>query len=325
MKILLRIFAIAAAFTGVIMYVFRAVFVHKRSVGSEIAEDLIRIANFDLEDVNEEMLERNLEENRKEYVIPKSILTSEIEIYNEAGMKVFKMCPQDGKSEQKILYLHGGGYIHQPSVFHWRFLSKMVKETGMEFIVPIYPKAPEFTYKNAYQAVGELYRKMIKEEENIVLMGDSAGGGLALGLTQWLKAEGLPMPKAQIVISPWLDITLSNPEIEHYGKIDPMLKPDNLKIIGRIWSGDADPSDYKISPMYGDLTDLPKVFLFVGTREICLPDSRKYVEMLREAGADYEYFEYPMMNHVFPIYPIKEGIDARKQIKEILDSLDKSA
>lgn len=323
MRILLRIFAIGAACTGVIMYIIRAIFVHKRSVGSEVAEDLIRIVNFDLKDVDEEMLDHNVEENQKEHMIPKSIVTADIKNYEVAGMKVFKMTPQNETSAQKVLYLHGGGYIHQPSVFHWRFLSKMVRETGMEFIVPIYPKTPEYTYKDAYEAVGELYRNIIEDDDNIVLMGDSAGGGLVLGLTQWMKVEGLPMPKAQIVISPWLDITLSNPEIEHYDEVDPMLKPDDLKIIGRIWTGDAEPSYYKVSPMYGELTALPKVFLFVGTREICLPDSRKYVELLKAAGADYEYFEYPMMNHVFPLYPIKEGIEARKQIKDILVELDK--
>lgn len=323
MKILFRGVAALTAISGVVMYVYRALFVNKRSIGSELAEDLIRVANFDIADVDDEMLERNAEENREEYEIPRSIVRSHIEDYKVDGMKVFVMSPKTEKRKQRVLYLHGGGYIHQPSAFHWRFLSKLVKETEMEFIVPIYPKTPEHTYDEAYGPVQELYRQLVSGNDDIIIMGDSAGGGLTLGLVQWLKTQsGLPMPKAQIVISPWLDITLSNPDIEDYETVEPMLKADNLKIIGKIWSGDADPDYYKVSPMFGDLGGLPKLYLIVGTREIILPDARKYVELLEAAGADYEYFEYEMQNHVFPLYPIREGIEARKQIGEILIGYD---
>jgi Esterase/lipase len=78
----------------------------------------------------------------------------------------------------------------------------------------------------------------------------------------------------------------------------------------------------KVSPMFGDLAGLPKLYLFAGTREIILPDARKYAELLDKARADYEYYEYTMQNHVFPLYPIKEGIEARKQIKDILLEYD---
>ncbi|CAD2079532.1 putative esterase [Jeotgalicoccus coquinae] len=320
MRALFRGVAAFTAISGVIMYIYRALFVNKRSIGSELAEDLIRVANFDIAEVDDEMLDHNAEENRKEYEIPRSVVTSHIESYESDGMKVFVVSPKTERRKQRVLYLHGGGYIHQPSVFHWRFISKLVKETETEFIVPIYPKAPEHTYDEAYEPVQELYKQLVSENDDIIIMGDSAGGGLTLGLVQWLKKEQLPMPKAQIVISPWLDITLGNPDIEAYETVEPMLKPDNLKIIGKIWSGDADPDYYKVSPMLGDLNGLPKLYLIVGTREIILPDARKYVQLLETAGADYEYYEYEMQNHVFPLYPIKEGIEARKQIGEILIS-----
>ena len=322
MKVLFRGVAVLTAISGVFMYIYRALFVNKRSIGSELAEDLIRVANFDIADVDDEMLERNAEENQEEYEIPRSIVRSHIGSYELDGMKIFTISPKHEKRKQRVLYLHGGGYINQPSVFHWRFLSKLVKETAMEFIVPIYPKTPENTYDEAYEQVQKLYKQLVSENGNIIIMGDSAGGGLTLGLVQWLKKEQLPMPKAQIVISPWLDITLGNPDIEAFETVEPMLKPDNLKIIGKIWSGDADPDYYKVSPMYGELAGLPKLYLIVGTREIILPDARKYVQLLEAAGADYEYYEYEMQNHVFPLYPIKEGIEARKQIGEILISYD---
>src|SRR5699024_1016633 len=139
MRILFRAEEVLTAVSGVIMYIYWALCVQKRRSGSEPAEDLIRVANFDLEDVNEEMLERNAEENRREYEIPKSIVTSHIESCEVSVMKVFSMLPKTPKSRQRVLYLHGGGYIHQPSVFHWRFLSKLVRETGMEYFMANYP------------------------------------------------------------------------------------------------------------------------------------------------------------------------------------------
>lgn len=320
-----HIFKISAALTGAaaLIYTGRAIFVDKRSVGSKIAEDLIRIVNFDLEEVDAKMLAGNFKENRKEHIIRENLMRSKVEHYYEAGMKVYRIIPTEKNVRRRVLYLHGGGYIHQPSPFHWLFIDKMVQDTGQEFIVPIYPKTPEFSYESAYKAVEQLYRNLMEEStEEMVLVGDSAGGGLAIGFSQWLASTKLPQPKGLIIISPWLDVTLENPEMKKYAKMDPMLKPDNLKIIGRIWAGEADLDYYKVSPIYGELTGLPKLYLFVGEREICLPDARKFAGMLEAAGAPHEYYEYPMMNHIFTHYPIREGGEARRQIEEILESLE---
>ena len=315
--------SLVLAGASVLSYAGRAVLIEGRSVGSRLAEDIIRIVNFDLEDVDAEMLARNFRENRREHRIPEGIMRSEIEPFQEAGMKVYRMRPRRRRGHRRVLYLHGGGYIHQPSIFHWLFLDRMVQDTGLEFIVPIYPKAPEHSFERAYIAVAALYQKLLGESAAPpVLMGDSAGGGLAIGFAQWLSEEGLPMPKGLIVISPWLDVTLEHPEMDKYAKLDPMLKPENLKVIGRIWAGNYDPAHYRVSPINGPLEGLPKLYMFVGEREICLPDARKFAHMLREAGAEHEYYEYPLMNHVFPQYPIPEGANARRKMRTILESLE---
>lgn len=322
MKGILKTSAVLAG-AAAIIYAGRIIFADKRSLGSKIAEDLIRIVNFDLEEVDAKMLARNFKENRKEHKIRENLMRSKVEYYYEADMKVYRIIPAGNNNRRRVLYLHGGGYIHQPSPFHWLFIDKMVQDTGQEFIVPIYPKTPEFSYESAYQAVETLYRKLMEERpEEMVIVGDSAGGGLAIGFSQWLTSVDLPKPKGLIVISPWLDVSLEHPDMEKYAKKDPMLKPDNLKVIGRIWAGSADTDYYKVSPIHGALRGLPKLYLFVGEREICLPDARKFADLLEAAGAPYEYYEYPMMNHVFPLYPIREGATARRQIIEILESLE---
>ncbi|MFB9860189.1 alpha/beta hydrolase [Salinicoccus siamensis] len=318
MKDVLKASAILAG-VGVLSYSVRARLVEERSIGSKLAEDIIRFVNFDLEDVDEKMLADNFRENQKEHKIPEGILRSEIGISQQADMKVYRLQPRQKQGDRRVLYLHGGGYIHQPSLFHWMFLDGMVEDTGLEFIVPIYPKTPEFTYDDAYDAVDRLYRELLDEDPEVpVLMGDSAGGGLALGFTQWLASMQLPKPYGLILISPWLDVTMTHPEMKKYAALDPMLKPANLKVIGRIWAGDADPTYYKVSPIYGSIDGLPKIHLFVGEHEVCLPDARKFAGMLEAAGAPYRYYEYPKMNHVFPQYPIREGARARRQMQEIL-------
>lgn len=322
MKKMLKATALLAGVSA-LSYAGRAVLIEGRSVGSRLAEDIIRVVNFDLEDVDAEMLAKNFKENRKEYRIPEGIMRSEIEHFQEAGMKVYRMRPRHKRGARRVLYLHGGGYIHQPSLFHWLFLDRMVQDTGLEFIVPIYPKTPEHSFEKAYSAVAALYQKLLADSsEPLVLMGDSAGGGLAIGFSQWLSEEGLPMPKGVIVISPWLDVTMEHPEIAKYAKLDPMLKTENLKVIGGIWAGNHDPAHYRVSPINGPIEGLPKLYMFVGEREICLPDTRKFAGMLKAAGVDHEYYEYPMMNHVFPQYPIPEGADARRKMRAILESLE---
>lgn len=323
MKHMLKVAAWTVSGVISLWYIIQAVIVEKRSVGSKLAEDIIKVFNFDLAEVDEEMLEKNMEHNRKEYILRDGLMRSDVTAFQDSGMKVFRVSPAEKKSTRRVLYLHGGGYVHQPSYFHWLFIDKMVRDTGLEFIVPIYPKAPEYTYRDAYKKVAALYQDLLKEsDEELIFMGDSAGGGLAVGFTQWLASENMTMPKAVIIISPWLDITLENPEMAEYAKVDPMLEPYNLKIIGRIWTGDSSPDNYKVSPIHGELKGLPKIYIFVGTREICLPDTRKFVSLLEEAEAPHEYHEYPMMNHVFPQYPILEGARARREIIEILEKVE---
>ncbi|MFD2830798.1 alpha/beta hydrolase fold domain-containing protein [Corticicoccus populi] len=323
MKHMLKVAAWTVSGVISLWYIIQAVIVEKRSVGSKLAEDIIKVFNFDLAEVDEEMLEKNMEHNRKEYILRDGVMRSDVTAFQDSGMKVFRVSPAEKKSTRRVLYLHGGGYVHQPSYFHWLFIDKMVRDTGLEFIVPIYPKAPEYTYRDAYKKVAALYQDLLKEsDEELIFMGDSAGGGLAVGFTQWLASENMAMPKAVIIISPWLDITLENPEMAEYAKVDPMLEPYNLKIIGRIWTGDSSPDNYKVSPIQGELKGLPKIYIFVGTREICLPDTRKFVSLLEEAEAPHEYHEYPMMNHVFPQYPILEGARARREIIEILEKVE---
>lgn len=264
---------------------------------------------------------KNMEENEDTYEIP-NFLQEKYNITKTvyADMPVYFLKTEDKMPLKHILYLHGGAYIHPPNLFHWRFVHQLTEEMPLSVTVPIYPKAPRYTYAQSYAKVLLVYRKLISDvgAENVILMGDSAGGGFALGLAQCLLEKGLPQPEQIILMSPWLDLTLSNPEIKQYVSLDPMLSVVALRADGESYAGGMDLGYYMLSPINGELKGLAPLTLFVGTHEIFLPDVRKLKVLLEEIGVKINYFEYPYMNHIFTTYPIPEAKQAIMQIIEII-------
>src|SRR5690606_3466899 len=112
----------------------------------------------------------------------------------------------------------------------------------------------------------------------IVFMGNSAGGGLALGFAQKLRNENRtqPQPSQLILISPWLDITLSNPDIRMVDKKDKLLSIKGLRMAAKAYASSVDGNDFRVSPIYGDFSGLGKISLFIGTNDLFVADARKF-------------------------------------------------
>ena len=121
-----------------------------------------------------------------------------------------------------------------------------------------------------------------------------------------------------ILFSPWVDVALENPELEHYQKLDPFISVSNEKIWGKLWAGDLDVCDPKVSPSFGNLEGLPPTTLYVGTREILYPDNILFFKKLQKARVLCSLHVGEGMNHVYPIYPIPE---ARKVLKEVVQTI----
>jgi len=223
-------------------------------------------------------------------------------------------------SMKRILYLHGGSYVEQPRLAHWLFLDQLVKETHAIAYVPIYPKAPVHQFQESYEKVLELYHLLLKnaKAQDVYFMGDSAGGGLALGLSQYLLVHRIPQPARTILLSPWLDITMENPGITNLERKDPMLLKNHLIVMGKAWAGGMDPHDYRVSPINGPLKGLAPITLYVGTHELFLADARKLRIRALAQGVSFDYHEFPKMNHVFPVFPIPEARKARRQIEWLI-------
>jgi acetyl esterase/lipase len=154
--------------------------------------------------------------------------------------------------------------------------------------------------------------------EHQVISGDSAGGALALAIAQQLREEGRPQPARLVLISPWLDITLEDPISVVLDEYDPMLGIAGLREAGRMYAEGADPHDPRISPLYADLTGLGPFSLFIGTRDLLLPDARRFATRAREAGIDVDYGEYPGMFHNWVMQNMPEGREAMNHVERIL-------
>ncbi|KZS48792.1 hypothetical protein AWU65_24070 [Paenibacillus glucanolyticus] len=295
----------------------------KRSIRSKLIESILLMSGTKQRYSDKVKFAKFLEQKRtvnaKPYFLPKGIQQKlNIGLDQSYGKDCYVLHGYKQADDKYIIYLLGGGHINRPVGGNWKFIRKVADLSNATVIVPIYPKAPLHQYHESYDQVLPIYEKLLMKTspQNIILMGDSAGGGFALGLAQLLKEKDLPQPSRIILISPWLDITLSNPDIQHFEKNDATLGSYGLTIIGRLYAGDTDPNHYLLSPINGDIHGLGEISLFIGTHDLMVADARKFRDRAKKEGVMINYYEYPKMNHVFPAMPIPE---AKKAIRQIID------
>lgn len=222
----------------------------------------------------------------------------------------------DKNSKNTILYLHGGAYINEVNYQHLLFCFALSRKLDAQVIVPVYPIAPANTAMDAYDVIVDVYGKLISND-NLIVMGDSAGGGFAHSFCQYLKEIDLPQPDKIITFSPWIDISMSNPPYD--SKNDPVLGEVGLSKIAKLWAGNWDLSDYRLSSVFGDNHDLADTLIFCGDNEIFYKDIKKYVENLKNDGVNVELVVGRGLFHVYPLFPIPEAWSVLKKIKEIID------
>lgn len=222
---------------------------------------------------------------------------------------------EDSKSGITLFYLHGGAYFMDFTNAHWKFLKKLVDGADVKLIAPAYRLVPFATYREAFDLVVPLYREYRENhpEQKVILMGDSAGGGLSVAVTEQLKADGIRLPDELVLLSPWVDVTMDNEQIRKYESRDPFLMVHTLNVCAEKWKGNLDPHDWHVSPIYGDLKGIRNVTVFVGTSEILFPDVTKFFRML-DRDPSNELIVGDGMNHVFPLFPIPEAVPAINKI-----------
>lgn len=256
-----------------------------------------------------------LDAGEKEYK-PSKIMGCTVSKLNFDGMDTYVL-NGGSKINKTVIYFHGGGYVHQPVYYHWRFVKKLIKKTGVKVIFPIYPLAPFYTYKDMYAKTLKMYEEISATDGEIIFMGDSAGAGFILAFYEYLISNNLRLPDKVISLSPWLDLASDNPQIDELAPIDPMVVPSTAEVWAELWAGN-DKANYMVSPINFDKLDLLKnVSIFIGTDEILYPDALKFFEKIKN-NSGCRLYVGERMNHVYPLYPIPEARLALKQIVDII-------
>ena len=218
--------------------------------------------------------------------------------------------PKDERRSGVILYLHGGGYTCGSLEYAKGFAATLASQCGVRVFCAAYRLAPENPYPAAVDDALEAYRYLLKKgyaPRQILLCGESAGGGLIYALCLRLRQEGLELPCGLIGISPWVDLTGSGKSYETNRDNDPSLTQELLEFYAKCYT--TDPADPLCSPVFGDLTGFPPSLLFAGGDEILLDDARALHEKLVQSGCRSTLHIAPERWHAYVLYCLSENME----------------
>jgi len=203
-----------------------------------------------------------------------------------------------------IYYLHGGGFILGFSPLYFAMMGNIAKTSGATVVAPDYPLPPGSTAIQTHEWMREQFIKTIESlaPKRVIIMGDSAGGNLAIGLTDWLSRSGHKNADKLILLAPWVDLDMTRPDGElHPG--EQLLVPGDLREAARRYAGDMDVKDPLISPLFADKLDLPETYIFTGDQDPLHPDIIRFAAKHPKAKIDAA----KNLPHVYMLMPTKEA------------------
>lgn len=238
-------------------------------------------------------------------LVPRSLAARHDVATTEVGAgRVATVTPADARDH--VFYLHGGAYTLQAQ--HWPFLSRLVGH-GYAVSLVDYPLAPEHTVDETLPMVRQAWGLAVEAAAAAgrpapVLAGDSAGGGLSLALLQQLRDEGATMPRATVLLSPWVDAVMADAGTIAADRLDPLLSRRALHGAVRLYAGPHGLDDPRISPGLADLSGLGRVLALVGTREVFWPQCERLAQRAAEAGGtDLELRVREGLPHDWALFP----------------------
>ena len=237
--------------------------------------------------------------------------------------RVFTLAPRKRPVNLHVVYLHGGAYVAEIMPAQWRMMARLLHQLDAAITVPLYPLAPEHTCPEVLAFAQSVYKTVWHSAGGlpVVLLGDSAGGGMAVALSQQLRNTATPQPASLVLLSPWLDVTCSDPSQPALEGVDPLLAMPGLQEEGRWYAGKLDPTDPAVSPIFGDLRDLPPTLVLTGTHDLLNADAHRLQAKLANLPSSLTVSEYKDMLHVWPAMPIPEAKQAIEEVAAYLRKL----
>lgn len=241
----------------------------------------------------------------------KSSLTKKM--YNE--MPVYHINEQS-QHDTLIFFLHGGAFINQALPQHFSLVDTIAQHTNSTIIFPLYPRLPQSNEVHCLSQLESCLEQIIGDNPNhkIILMGDSAGGWLALSLAKFLRDKHKRPAEHLFLFSPWCDLSMNHvdPKLE---KKDPILSHEGLKQIGIMWMNESSSYGYRISD---SLQDMGSIHVYVGSHEIFLPQVLALNEYAHSQEVSFNLKVGNMMIHDYILFPFKESKVVLNEIVEII-------
>jgi acetyl esterase/lipase len=231
---------------------------------------------------------------------------------NLGGVPAVTLEPLVGEAERTVVYYHGGGYVSGSPPDRYLPLAGAVALAARARVHAVdYRLAPETRFPGAFEDCLAAFRWTIRnsgaDPQTVAVLGDSAGGNLAVSVTVAARDEGLPLPSCVAVISPFADLTLSGASMELRKLSDPYVTRELLQSMATEYLGGADPADPRCSAVFADLHDLPPVLIQVGEDEILFDDAVRIRDAATAAGVGTTFQPWPHGIHVWPVY-ISSGL-----------------
>ena len=285
------------------------------SLSSRIIAGMLKLLRFNK--IVEKQVGRKKPVSPKSFV-PKSIRRSYLVTTRRVhAREVATFEHREQVTRNHLIFFHGGAYVFEASPFHWTLAKKILEKSFCRITLVDYPLAPEHGYQETLGMAEAAFDLLSREYpgDRFFFLGDSAGGGLALALSQKLTLERpVAVPAGNILLSPWLDLTMSNPDIKDLEQLDPILTVAMLRRAASFYAKGDDQAHYWMSPINGAFENLPPTLVFYGTRELFHADCRRLRSMVSSLGPRFQFREYEGMLHDWSIFPIPES---RQVIEEI--------
>lgn len=223
-----------------------------------------------------------------------------------------------GNSKKLLIYIHGGAFISGPSQHHWDTIKTLAEATNHTLWMCDYPKAPEHKIPKLNANIDLVYKTATEDytTDNIVLLGDSVGGTLLLTLLQRLLQKKEVVPSKIVLITPVVDASFENPQIDVIDKKDPMLSKKGVLSAKKMCVEDGNLKDESISPLYGSFEGFPPTYLFIAEHDITGPDQQLLGEKLKASNIEHYITFGKGMPHIWPLLPVMK--ESRMALEEII-------
>lgn len=240
------------------------------------------------------------------------------------GWPVYEVASKNSTSTQNIVYFHGGGWFYEIGLIQWDFIKLLALKTSARIIVPIYTLVPHTNATDVVSTAANLVEALSSQslDQKYTLMGDSAGGNICFATLQEVRNRNIVLPHQTVLISPCMDISFSDPRMDDIEALDPMLARAGLRVAGNLYKGDLPSDDFRVSPIFGNLSNLGKIHLYSGTHDIVNIDAKRLVDKFANVvqGTTLIYREEQGMVHIYPLIPtLAEGQSSQDEILNILN------